>query len=349
MSNIEPNPFKSKLRNIFWPIRKSELGKFAPMSALMFCILFNQNVLRILKDSILISEVSAEVTSFTKLYCIMPMAAIFVIAYAKLVNHLPFNKIFYYLISGFTAFYVLFAFTIYPNVDLFHMDPELATSMMAEHPHLKWYIAGFANWSYVLFYTLSELWPNIFYLLLFWQMANEMTTTNEAKRFYALFPFFGNSSLILVGLLMMNLSSDNGILRQLFTVSEHKILLTQVSVAMITISSVLSCILVRYITLNIMNDPNNCHKKQGERSSRPKMGIVESFKYIIRSRYLWLMLVCSASFGLSINLIEAVWKAKMKELYPTVTEYAAYNSMYVLWTGIAIMLMSLIGNSNHAE
>lgn len=345
MSNIELNPFKSKLRNIFWPISKSELGKFIPMSALMFCILFNQNVLRILKDSILISEVSAEVTSFTKLYCVTPMAAIFVIAYAKLVNHLPFQKIFYYLISVFTAFYVLFAFTIYPNVDFFHMDPELASSMIAEHPHLKWYIAGIANWSYVLFYTLSELWPNIFYLLLFWQIANEITTTNEAKRFYALFPFFGNSSLILVGLLMMNLSSDNNIIHQLFTTSEHKIALTQVSVAMITVSSILSCILVRYITTHVMIDSKDTRKTSEKRTTRPKMGIVESFKYITRSRYLWLMLVCSASFGLSMNLVEAVWKSKMKELYPTVTGYASYNSLYILWTGIAIMLMSLIGNS----
>ncbi|MDG1437224.1 MAG: Npt1/Npt2 family nucleotide transporter [Rickettsiaceae bacterium] len=342
MSNIELNPFTNKIRNALWPIRNSELSKFIPMSALMFCILFNQNVLRILKDSILISEVSAEVTSFTKLYCVAPMATIFVIIYAKMVNHLPFQKIYYYLIAVFTAFYVLFAFTIYPNIDTFHMDQNTAFSLMAEHPHLKWYIAGFANWSYVLFYTFSELWPNIFYLLLFWQIANEITSTNEAKRFYTLFPFFGNSSLILVGLLMMNLSSDNNIIHRLFTTSEHKIILTQISVAMIAVSSVLSCILVRYITTHIMVDS---YITDGKRSKRPKMGLIESFKYITRSRYLWLMLVCSASFGLSMNLVEAVWKAKMKELYPTVTAYASYNSMYILWTGIAIMVMSMIGNS----
>ena len=88
MSEQELNPFKSKLRNILWPIHNSELGKFIPMSALMFCVLFNQNVLRILKDSILISEVSAEITSFTKVYCVTPMAVIFVVVYAKLINHL---------------------------------------------------------------------------------------------------------------------------------------------------------------------------------------------------------------------------------------------------------------------
>ena len=345
MSDIDLNPFKNKFRNIFWPIHRSELGKFIPMSALMFCILFNQNVLRILKDSILISEVSAEVTSFTKVYCVTPIAALFVLIYAKLVNHLPFHKIFYYLILFFTAFYVVFAFTIYPNIDLFHMDRELLSSLMLEHPHLKWYIAGVANWSYVLFYTLSELWPNIFYVLLFWQFANEISTTNEAKRFYTFFPFFGNSSLIVVGLLMMHLSSDNSVIHKLFTVSDSKIMLTQVSIAMVTTSSVLSCLLIRYITTNILDKPNYSLQNKNARNTKPKMGMIDSFKYVSRSKYLWLMLICSASFGLSMNLIEAVWKAKIKELYPTVTEYAAYNSMYILWTGVAIMIMSIIGNN----
>jgi AAA family ATP:ADP antiporter len=307
-------------------------------------VLFNQNVLRILKDSILISEVSAEVTSFTKVYCVTPMAAIFVIIYAKLVNHLPFQKIFYYLAAVFTAFFAIFAFTIYPNIDAFHMDQNLLSSLMADYPHLKWYIAGAGNWSYVLFYTLSELWPNIFYVLLFWQIANEITTTGEAKRFYTLFSFFGNSSLIAVGFLMTYLSSDPKVVQQLFTVSDNKVILIQISIAMVTISSILSCLLIRYITTNIVNDRNS-NQPKGWQMKKPKMGMIESFKYITRSKYLWLMLVCSASFGLSMNLVEAVWKAKIKELYPTVTEYAAYNSMYILWTGVAIMVMTVIGNN----
>lgn len=344
MSNVEAKPFKSKLRNIFWPIHNSELSKFIPMSALMFCVLFNQNVLRILKDSILISEVSAEVTSFTKVYCVTPMAAIFVIVYAKLVNHLSFQKIFYYLTGVFTVFFTIFAFSIYPNIDTFHMDQDLMRSLMNEHPHMQWYIAGLGNWSYVLFYTLSELWPNIFYVLLFWQIANEITTTNEAKRFYTLFSFFGNSSLIAVGFFMAYLSADPKIVQGLFTVSDSKLILIQISISMVTISSILSCLLIKYITTNIANDRNS-QKIKGWETKKPKMGIVESFKYITRSKYLWLMLVCSASFGLSMNLIEAVWKAKIKELYPTVTEYAAYNSMYILWTGVAIMVMTVIGNN----
>ncbi len=341
--SLENNIFENKFRSIFWPIRRFELVKFIPMASLMFCVLFNQNVLRILKDSILISEISAEVTSFTKVYCVTPIAAIFVIIYAKMVNHLTFDKIFYYLVGFFTSYYVIFAFILYPNIDSFHMNRAKLDYLMALYPHFKWYIAILGNWSYIIFYTLAELWPNIFYILLFWQLANEINTTNEAKRFYTLFSLFGNSSVVIVGFLMMHLASDASIARELFTTSDSKILLTQISTSFVVFAAIFSCLLVRFITNNVMNNPNLYLKPN--KSLKSKMGLVDSFKYIAQSKYLWLMLICSAAFGLSMNLVEAVWKAKIKELYPTVNAYASFSSMYILWTGVVIMILTIVGNN----
>lgn len=338
--------FGKKITNIIWPIERAELPRFVPMSALMFCVLFNQNILRILKDSILISEVSAEIVSFTKVYCVTPLAVIFVIIYAKLVNHLSFQKIFYYLIAIFVSFFVVFAFILYPDIDLFHMDKDKMDSLMLRYPHFKWYIAGVGSWSYILFYSLAELWPNIFYVLLFWQIANDITKTNEAKRFYTLFSLFGNSALIFVGLLMMSLASSTSKLNNILTISGDKIFLVKISIALVMLFSLISCLLVRYISKYVLETAEEPAKNMFlAKKERPKMGIIASFKYISRSKYLWLMLVCTASFGLTMNLVESVWKAKMKELYPTVSSYAEFNSIYILWTGITIMIMTIIGNN----
>ena len=345
MTNLQSNSLKHKLINIFWPLNKSELGKFAPMAGLMFCVLFNQNVLRILKDSILISEVSAEVVSFTKVYCVTPAAALFVIIYAKMLNSLSFERIFYYLMIVFVGFFIIFAFILYPNIHIFHLNPTLLNKFMLAHPHLKWYIALVGNWSYIIFYTLSELWPNIFYVLLFWQFANEITTTEEAKRFYTLFSLFGNSSLIFVGFLIMNLSSDQTIAKYFFTISDNKITLIKISTIFVLFSSIIACFLVRFIIRKVLTNPKFYIKAEQEKSSKENIGIIQSFKYIARSKYLWLMLICSAAFGCAINLVEAVWKAKIKELYPTVNKYAEFNSLYILWTGVAIMVMTIIGNN----
>lgn len=334
-----------KLKDFFWPIHKNELPKFIPMAALMFSVLFNQNILRILKDSIIIPEISAEVTSFAKVYCVTPAAAMFVVIYTKMVNHLEFDRIYYYLLSFFISYFLIFAIIIYPNVEYFHMDVEYANSLMNNHPHFKWYIAIGAYWSYIIFYVLAELWPNIFYILLFWQFANEITTTEEAKRFYTHFALIGNASLILVGIVMMNIASENSFLKKYFSEARDNVLLVQSSIIMVSLFAMLSATLIKYMYKNIIVDPAFYRKAKERKGTKEKLGLIDSFKYIVGSKYLWLMLICSAAFGLSMNLVEAVWKDRIKELYPSVNQYAQFNGLFILWTGFAIIFMTLIGNN----
>ena len=327
-------------QNGFWSIPYNAYRQFFYMSALMFCILFNQTVLRILKDSILIGEVSAEITNFAKVYCVTPVAAIFVIIYAKLVNKFTFLQIFSYLILFFLGFFILFAWVIYPNISFWHLESSRMENLCLIYPHLKWYIKLWEHWSYVVFYVLAELWPNIFYVLLFWQLANQTTSTEQAKKFYIRFSLFGNSAVIVAGLMMMNVASEKSFVHQYFNDSA-KIVLVQISICCLAIFSLLSILFVKLIIKHNNINPDNSKLTNG----KTKLGLIDSFKYISSSKYLWLLLICSASFGLTMNLVESVWKAKIKELYVDVGRYAEFNALYMTWTGVAIMLMTLVGNS----
>jgi AAA family ATP:ADP antiporter len=321
----------------------SEIKKFLPLAILMFCILFNQNILRILKDSILISEVSAEVTSFVKVYCLTPAATFFVVIYAYMVNRLSFEQIFTYLTLFFVGFFAIFGFIIFPNIEYFHMSKELTERLMNEYPNFKWYIALLSYWSYVVFFVLSELWPNVFYILLFWQFANSITNKEEAKKYYIILALIGNSSLIIVGLVLIKLSSGGINFFGFNLSSESEDLLIKYSTYLIVFFGFLSIVAVKYICANVLPDPSLYKNAKTDKKPKEKLGLVDSFKYIIKSKYLWLMLICSASFGLTINLVEAVWKSKIKELYPSIQAHTEFASNYIIWTGIAIMLFTVIG------
>ena len=145
---------------------------------------------------------------------------------------------------------------------------------------------------------------------------------------------------------MMNLSSEQTFAKYFFNITNSKITLVQVSTIFVIISSILSCLLVRFLSHKIFIDHKfSVSPKDLTVDNHKNIGILKSFKYIAKSKYLWLMVVCSAAFGCSINLVEAVWKAKIKELYPTVNSYAEFNGLYILWTGVTIIVMTIIGNN----
>ncbi len=341
------------IKNI-WPVKRHELKKFFFISFLMFFILLNQNILRILKDTILISELNAELISFTRLYCVTPLAAIVVIIYTKLLNNISLKKIFYYFIFIFTFFYLFFAFFLYPNNSGIHFSPETILELTDSYPYLKWYIVLVGNWSYVLFYSFCELWPNVFYVLFFWQFVNEISSTNEAKRFYTLFAFIGNSSLLVVGLFMGYLNSDN-IFYQVTDV-RSKLFMVKVAMTVLSMSSITCCVILHKLSAKFPE--KNTFSKSGAKEigevkaithktkylENEKMSLVQSFKYILKSKYLWLMFVCSASFNTSMDFVEGIWRAKIKVLYPNISDFGSFNSKYIFWTGVVIMIFTLLGN-----
>jgi AAA family ATP:ADP antiporter len=340
--SVVSNSLNPKLKNIFLPVKKSELVRFIPISLLMFFTLFNQNIIRILKDSILIAEISAEVVTFTKVYCVTPIAALFIIIYAKMVNKFSYKKIYTILSMVFAGYFIIFSFIIYPNTDIFHLNKDYAYSLMNLYPHLKWYIAILANWSYIIFYVLGELWPNVFYILLFWQLANEIFNTEEAKRLYTIISLIGNSALIIVGYVFSNYGNDLEIIKTYFPSTNSNVVLVQISSIVMVIITALNVNIVKFLDKKCLYKHEMLQKKTG---IKPKASLIESFKYIVSSKYLWLILICSASFALSMNLIESVWKAKIKELHSTVNAYASFQGSYILWTGVAILIFTIIGNS----
>ena len=197
----QPDPQFSKLRAALWPIQSNELKKFLPLSLLMFLGLFNYTLLRNAKDALMVTAPlsGAEVIPFIKLWGVMPAAVVFFFIYTKLSNRLSRAQLFYTTLSPFLVFFALFAFVIYPYKE--SLQPTLASvvALREAFPHFKWFFSLYGNWSYALFYVLAELWGSVVICLLFWQFANEVTRTREAKRFYSLFGFVGNTALILSG------------------------------------------------------------------------------------------------------------------------------------------------------
>ena len=178
------------------------------MSIIMCSILLSHNSIRILKDSIVIQDFEAEAISFIKLWLEIPFVTGFIFVYYWLYNRFSVEKIFRIVISSYVAFYLLFAFELYPNRSYYHMDDNNLTNIISMLANFKWFLVIFGNWSITLFYLFGETWPTIAFSLLFWQLANKITTLNESKTIYPYFNFLGQINLLVAGYVVQNLSKS---------------------------------------------------------------------------------------------------------------------------------------------
>ena len=121
MSNLKNSSFKAKLKDIFWPIEKSEIKLFAPLALMMLCVLFNFGALRSIKDSLVVPNIGAEVISFLKLWFVLPSTVIFTLIYVRLSNIFDYEHLFYLIISFFLGFFTFFTYVVFSNQEFYHL------------------------------------------------------------------------------------------------------------------------------------------------------------------------------------------------------------------------------------
>ncbi len=330
----------SKLRAFLFPLHNSELKKFIPMALMMLFILLNYTILRNVKDSLVVNAEGQDegIISFLKLYGTTPSAILFMVVYAKLTNIFSREKIFYISIVPFIAFFGLFAFFVYPNSAYLHPSQETVVSLQASYPYLKWFIAMGATWSYSLFYILAELWGSVMLSLMFWQFANEIIKTDEAKRYYPLFGFVGNIGLIIAGVTVSSLSRTGGsIISGVDSYSASLYLLMSI----VVFSGLCIIGLYYWMNRNVVPVVETTVKQK-----KKKPTLVESFKLVVQSKELLCIALLVLCYGVTINYIDVLWKGQVKVFAAGDKNlFQAYMGDFSSTTGVITLVLMILGGN----
>lgn len=341
-------PEFSKLRAALWPIMGSEMKKFLPMGLMMFFILFNYTILRDTKDMLVVGASGAEAVNYLKFFGVMTASVLFVILYTKLSNILSTERLFYTILTPFLLFFGAFAFFIYPNRDLIHPAPEVVEVCKQAMPALRFVFALWGTWSFSVFYIMSELWGTVVIALLFWTFANEITRTNEAKRFYGLFPLLGNVALMFSGKLITY-----------FCTLEHSSSVNADAAVGVSLEYMMSAVVIAglavmaiywWMNRNILTDSryyDAAESSKKVKKSKPKMSMLESFKYILAQPYLGYIALLLIGYGMAINLVEVTWKGQLKLMCThdgvyIGKEYGAFMGNFSFYTGLATIGLILM-------
>lgn len=340
---ISTQPEFTGLRKVLFPVHTSELKKFLPMGLMMFFMVFNYTILRDTKDTLIVNAAGAEALSLIKLIGTVPGALLIMLAYSKLSNIFSREHLFYVTLFPFILFFGLFGFVLYPYQELLHPSSEWIEGLAADFPRYKTLLYVMGSWSYAVFYVLAELWGSVVLSLLFWQFANDIVKIMEARRFYTLFGMLANFGAIASGLTIIYFSH----------VREH--IQSGVDPWGLTLHYLMSAVVAagfmimgiyRWINRQVLTDINLYSPTETKApKQKPKLSLLESFHTLIYNKHLGFIALLVICYGISQNVIEAVWKDQIKRVYATENEYNAFMGQFSMMGGFVTILFMLIGTN----
>lgn len=336
----------NKIKNFLWPIQKGEYKKFIPMFFIFFLISFNYNILRAAKDTLIITAPNsgAETIPYIKTWIMLPSAILITYFFTKISNKVSRDKVFYSMIGIFVTFFVLFTLVLYPLRNF--LEPTYLTSKLDTILPLGMHglTSLLRNWTFTLFYVMSELWGTIILSVLFWGFANEVTSIEEAKRFYSLFGVGANIASIISGRTTIFLSNNiyNPFLPYGKTAWDQSVLF--LTSAVVTISFIM--VIIFYFLNKKLTPSIDSSISSNKQPEKIKTSLRKNFSYLSKSKYLICIAVIVLCYNITINLVEVIWKNQVKLLYPSASDYNVYMGKVMILTGIVASFVALIISGN---
>lgn len=300
-----------------------------------FLIIFIYHTLKDMKDTVVItaSDAGAEVIPFIKIWGILPASIGASFLFAQLYNRFGREKTTYVLITLFLVAYSLFAFLLYPFREVLYLNSVHDYLTLLLPAGCKGFIAMVSFWHYTLFYLAAELWSPMILSVLFWGYVNEVSTLEDAKKFYPLCMFTGNFAGILSGFISHWLCHD---LREWFSWQQTM---------QVMIIAVIACgIAIMWINRQV-SIKSTSPSPQAFIKKSPPSSFKDNIACIFQSVPLLCIAILVIGFGLTSNLIEVVWKESVRSLHPAPQAYNAYINQLTSLIGILAVCMALISRS----
>ncbi|EIE27375.1 plastidic ADP/ATP translocase, partial [Coccomyxa subellipsoidea C-169] len=280
---------------------------------------FINTLLDSLGSSLVITAVGGgtEVIPFLTVYAVWPASFVFLVLYSFATQRFSRGALFNIVVGLFMLWFVAFGF-LYPSHEAMHFH-GLAESVLEGLPSgLAGAVGMVRNWMFTTFYVGAEMWGDVVLSLLFWGLANEMTTMREAPLLYPLFGIGANIGQTLSGkaLSMFATFSES---RLSYAVQLQARPLMPAGCALVLLQAIMALI----VTFSFIAG-----------GGKKKLSIREAVVFLTKSPQIRCLAVMALAQGLSTNLIEIAWKSHLHMLHPSPAAYSAFLGEVATWTGI---------------
>ena len=304
---------------------------------LISCVLININIVRIIKDSYVITILGPEIITFCKVFLELPISIIFFFLYLKLSNLLNTETLarLFTILLLFLLFLLPFLFFKYYYYVTF--SDYTIQYLISLFPYFKGIIFIIAYWPYTIYFVIAEIWPIVSYSFLFWQFINKINDFQSSKKYYIFYNLYSQILLLISGGIINYFISHETFLHKIiyfisFPVHDNDQILKVLSLLMFFFG--LFSLLLYYLI----------NKFYYFSKIKFFLTIRDSLFIILRSSNIFNILFMIISYSFSISIIYLTWLSALQTQYPSPIEFIQFQAYLNYWTGILSILFALLIN-----
>lgn len=292
----------------------AEVRKFGLLAVIFGLIIGTYWTLRPIKDGVFGSVVGEDYFGWAKILSLVIIFPI-VIAYSKLIDKYPRNKVFYGLVTLYGALALLFAW--------FFMDPQIGLPNTAAHP------LRLIGWLwYVWVESFGSLIP-----ALFWAITTDSTMPESAKRGFPIIALFAQ-----VG----NFAGPYFLTAQRWEFA-HSGPIVVICAGMMFAVIALFWLLMKTTPEELMR---GYHGDASHQQTESEPGFFEGLKLLCTEKYLLGLFLIIFTFEAIVTVFDNHFKIAVTQAFDSEVLRTAYLSQYAYFTGIASCLCVLLGINN---
>ncbi len=341
--------YKAKLRsylNFLFPVQRSEQRSFWPMFLMIFFIAFTYNLLKIIKDTIVVSAAGAEAIPFIKLWVMFPMAVVMTAFFTAVSQVYSQRKVFFIIMSIFLVSIGLFLTVLFPLREAFFLH-SVADGLSEVLPSgLNGLIDVIRYWPLAVFYTMAELWGSMVMFVLFWGFANRVVPIEQAKRFYPLFGIAANSSGFFASNVFMLTKDNINMFTSLSFIGNSWEKALFVLGSIVLVAGLASSFIFWWLEHAVFKEDTRGPSLTDAKGKKTKMGLFESIQYLWKNQYIRNIAIIVIVYNISSNLTEVIWKGEVHKLYPDPEAFGTYMSQVMIWISLFAIFSDLCISSS---
>ena len=292
--------------------------KNVALSGIFFSNLMIYTIVRNMKDVLFIHDCGAQYIPVVKTWINFPISLLFVWIYNQLLNRFLHD---WHTVYRITYCIVLFTIT-------------LLGLLYPVRYYLMWEggcdIVLLRNWITTIYYTMSPIWGTVVVSVLFWTLANRITSRDDAKHVYPLMGIFANTALVIAGFIMQVSGyyfANNW---------NHNVLfLTFINFLFGSISLGLH----EWFIANDVNHNTTTFYVESSTTTTTKPSMLDSLQEIGKSAFIRNMVIMITCYGIVVNFYEMFWKHYIKQYFNDPVLHSIFMAKVSSCKGLITMMM----------